>query len=55
MHYYDDYNTDRTTNVLSKLKKDLELSLPFMVFHENKLTTWEDLIKQISNNTDGNK
>ena len=53
VHYYDNYNTDRTTNVLSELKNDLELSLSFMILHENKLTAWEDLIKQISKNTEG--
>lgn len=48
VHYYDSYNSDRTINVLSKLKKELELNLPFMVIHENEAATWEDLMKQIT-------
>ena len=47
VHYYKDYNPNRTINVLSKLKEEFKLSLEFKACHENQVASWNEFINLI--------
>ncbi|MBO5907375.1 MAG: hypothetical protein J6Q85_04420 [Clostridia bacterium] len=47
IHFYNDYNVERTKNVLSFLKNKLNLEISFLAIHQENIKDWDCLISQL--------
>lgn len=50
IHCFKNYNPKRTEKNLKLLKNKLNISIDFMVFHQEDISNWQELINKIDNN-----
>ncbi|MDE6201299.1 MAG: hypothetical protein K2M47_05425 [Clostridiales bacterium] len=47
IHYFNDYNPERTEKVLKTLKNKLKTTINFMAFHQKDISDWSELLSKI--------
>lgn len=50
IHYFKDYNPERTQKTLKLLKDKLHLSMDFIALHQAEISNWDELLRKISTN-----
>lgn len=50
IHCFKNYNPKRTEKNFKLLKNKLNISIDFMVFHQEDISNWQELINKIDNN-----